>query len=138
VSKKSDKRAGLEPEGYKQTLHHLQVELVKLQRHLIKNDLQILILIAGRDVSGKGGVIKRITAHLSRRETRIVALGKPSDQDRDSWYFKRYVASLPASQKMVISVLRNGGFQRSAILTTMQALVGFSGLSLVRMARQMA
>lgn len=102
MSKKSDKKAAQEPQGYKETLHHLQVELVKLQRHLIKNDLRILVLLEGRDASGKDGVIKRITAHLSPRETRVVALGKPSHQDRESWYFKRYVASLPARQEMVI------------------------------------
>ena len=81
-AKKSDKPAS---GGYKQSLHHLQVELVKLQRHLIKNDLQILILFEGRDAAGKDGVIKRITQHLSPRETRVVALGKPSDRDRHSW-----------------------------------------------------
>ena len=50
--------------GYKETLRTLQVELVKLQKHLIKNDLQILILFEGRDAAGKDGVIKRITEHL--------------------------------------------------------------------------
>ena len=102
MSKKTKRKAAPEPEGYKQTLHSLQVELVKLQRHLIKNDLRILILLEGRDASGKDGVIKRLTAHLSPRDTRVVALGKPSDRDHNSWYFKRYVASLPASQEMVV------------------------------------
>ncbi|WP_240602848.1 hypothetical protein [Paracoccus endophyticus] len=68
--------------GYKDTLRDLQVELVKLQRHVIKNDLRILILFEGRDAAGKDGVIKRITEHLSPRDTRVVALGKPSDRDR--------------------------------------------------------
>lgn len=102
MSRNSKKKAAPESEGYKHTLHNLQVELVKLQRHLIKNDLRILILLEGRDASGKDGVIKRLTAHLSPRDTRVVALGKPSDHDRNSWYFKRYVASLPASQEMVV------------------------------------
>ena len=102
MSKKTKRKAAPEPEGYKQTLHSLQVELVKLQRHLIKNDLRILILLEGRDASGKDSVIKRLTAHLSPRDTRVVALGKPSDRDHNSWYFKRYVASLPASQEMVV------------------------------------
>lgn len=88
--------------GYKDTLRDLQVELVKLQRHLIKNDLRILILFEGRDAAGKDGVIKRITEHLSPRDTRVVALGKPSDRDRQSWYFQRYVPYLPASQEMVL------------------------------------
>ncbi len=88
--------------GYKKTLRNLQIELVKLQRHLIKNDLQILILFEGRDAAGKDGVIKRITQHLSPRETRVVALGKPSDRDRHSWYFQRYVSHLPSAQEMVL------------------------------------
>jgi len=76
--------------------------LVKLQRHLIKNDLQILVIFEGRDAAGKDGVIKRITRHLSPRETRVVALGKPSDHDRRSWYFGRYVPHLPSTQEMVL------------------------------------
>lgn len=91
-----------EATGYKSTLRNLQVELVKLQRHLIKNDLQILVIFEGRDSSGKDGIIKRITQHLSPRETRVVALGKPSDRDTRSWYFQRYVSHLPAAQEMVL------------------------------------
>ncbi len=88
--------------GYKKNLHNLRVELTKLQRHLIKNELQILILFEGRDASGKDGVIKRITKNLSPRETRVVALGKPSDHDRHSWYFQRYVPHLPTTGEMVL------------------------------------
>lgn len=95
-AKNSDKQQ------YKEELRHLQLELVKLQRHLITNDLQILIIFEGRDAAGKDGVIKRITEHLSPRETRVVALGKPSDQDRRAWYFGRYVSHLPLSQEMVL------------------------------------
>lgn len=89
-------------EQYKKTLHTLQVELVTLQKHIIKNDLQILIIFEGRDAAGKDGVIKRITQHLSPRETRVVALGKPSDHDIHSWYFQRYVSHLPSKQEMVL------------------------------------
>lgn len=89
-------------DGYKKALRRLQVELVKLQRHLIKNDLKILVLFEGRDAAGKDGVIKRIVQHLSPRETRVVALGKPSDRDRNSWYFQRYAPHLPSAQEMVL------------------------------------
>jgi polyphosphate kinase 2 len=88
--------------GYKAALRALQIELVKLQRHIIKNDLQILVLFEGRDAAGKDGTIKRITQHLSPRETRVVALGKPSDRDRHSWYFQRYVPHLPSTEEMVL------------------------------------
>jgi len=88
--------------AYKDSLHHLQVELVKLQRHFIKCDDKILIILEGRDASGKDGTIKRIVQHLSPRDTRVVALGKPSDRDRTSWYFQRYVPYLPAAQELVL------------------------------------
>ena len=74
--------------SYKDTLRKLQVELVKLQRHFIECNDKILIILEGRDASGKDGTIKRIVQHLSPRETRVVALGKPSDRDRTSWYFQ--------------------------------------------------
>ncbi|GAC1419559.1 MAG: polyphosphate kinase 2 [Burkholderiaceae bacterium] len=88
--------------SYKRTLHELQVELVKLQRHFINCNDKILIILEGRDAAGKDGTIKRIVEHLSPRETRVVALGKPSDHDRNCWYFQRYVPHLPAAQELVL------------------------------------
>ncbi len=87
---------------YKAELRRLQIELVKFQRHLIEYDHRILILFEGRDAAGKDGVIKRFTAHTSPRETRVVALGKPSDRDRDGWYFQRFVPHLPVAREMVL------------------------------------
>jgi polyphosphate kinase 2 len=86
---------------YESTLRQLQIELVKLERHVIKHSHKVLVIFEGRDASGKDGAIKRITEHLSPREIRIVALGKPSDRDNACWYFQRFVAHLPAAQEMV-------------------------------------
>ncbi len=87
---------------YSAQLHDLQVELVKLQRHFIRRGERILVLLEGRDSSGKDGSIKRIVAHLSPRDTRVVALGKPSDADLRSWYFERYVGHLPKDSELVL------------------------------------
>jgi polyphosphate kinase 2 len=87
---------------YKAELHDLQVEFVKLQRHFIAHGDRILVLLEGRDSSGKDGSIKRIVAHLSPRDTRVVALGKPSDGDLRSWYFERYVGQLPKAEELVL------------------------------------
>ncbi len=87
---------------YRELLHDLQVELVKLQRHLIASDEKVLVLFEGRDAAGKDGVIKRIVKHLSPRETRVVALGRPSDRERGSWYFQRFVEHLPGPQEFVL------------------------------------
>src|SRR5688500_15693255 len=108
MSKKEDKKekeapaVELSKEAYEDILYKLQVELVKLQRHLIKYNDKILIIIEGRDAAGKDGTIKRITEHLSPRETRVVALGKPSDRDRNTWYFQRYIQCLPSVQELVL------------------------------------
>jgi polyphosphate kinase 2 len=89
-------------DGYQRKLHALQIELVKLQRHMIEHDYKILVLLEGRDAAGKDGVIKRIVEHLSPRETRVVALSKPTDRERSGWYFQRYAPHLPAADEFVL------------------------------------
>ncbi len=88
--------------GYRAALLALQIELVKLQRAIISDHRKILVILEGRDAAGKDGTIKSIVQHLSPRETRAVALGKPTERDSSSWYFQRWVRHLPAGQEMVI------------------------------------
>ncbi|MBO6796459.1 polyphosphate kinase 2 [Maricaulis sp.] len=108
MSAPSPKRAythdsgGMNKDEYRAHLHDLQIELVAMQRHLIAGNHRLLILLEGRDAAGKGGLIKRITEHLSPRETRVIALGKPNARDRGSWYFQRYVPHLPSAGECVI------------------------------------
>src|SRR5207248_11766240 len=80
---------------YARELRRLQIELVKLHRHVIAHGGKLLVILEGRDASGKDGTIKRIVAHLSPREVRVVAPGKPSDREDTEWYFQRYVGHLP-------------------------------------------
>ncbi|MEN3976352.1 polyphosphate kinase 2 [Emcibacter sp. SYSU 3D8] len=87
---------------YKERLQELQIELVKLQRHNIANDLKLLVIVEGRDAAGKDGVIKRVVEHLSPRETRVVALGKPTEREKSVWYFQRWVPHLPAAEEFVL------------------------------------
>ncbi len=93
---------GMKHAAYEEALYQLQVELVKLQKHIIEHDDRILVLFEGRDAAGKDGTIKRIIAHLSPREVRVVALPKPSDRETSMWYFQRYVRHLPVAQEMVL------------------------------------
>lgn len=81
----SDREKSSSREEYKASLRKLQIELVKVQRHVIRHGHKVLVIFEGRDASGKDGTIKRIVQHLSPRETRVVALGKPSDKDTASW-----------------------------------------------------
>jgi polyphosphate kinase 2 len=88
--------------NYKKDLLEAQIELVKLQKHVIANGIKALVIFEGRDAAGKDGTIKRIVEHLSPRETRVVALGKPSDLDEKAWYFQRYVPYLPISGEIAL------------------------------------
>jgi polyphosphate kinase 2 len=87
---------------YKKSLRDLQIELVKLQRELIASGNKILLVLEGRDAAGKDGAIKRITEHMSPRETRVHAPGTPSNREETQWYFQRFVPHLPSGGEFVI------------------------------------
>jgi polyphosphate kinase len=87
---------------YERELRRLQIELVKLHRHVIARGRKVLVIFEGRDSAGKDGTIKRIAEHLSPREVRVVAPGKPSDREETEWYFQRFTGNLPAAQEIVL------------------------------------
>src|ERR1700728_2749281 len=94
--------APLGAKAYGRKLRQLQIELVKLQREVITRGLKVLVIFEGRDCAGKDGTIKRIAAHLSPRETRVHAPGKPSSREETEWYFQRFVPFLPAAGEFVV------------------------------------
>jgi len=87
---------------YDHQLYELQVELVKLQHHLLKTDQRVLLILEGRDGAGKDGAIKRLIEHMSPRDTRVHAPGKPSDREQSQWYFQRFIPFLPSADEFVI------------------------------------
>src|SRR5579884_562287 len=91
-----DDQDGMEKHAYDRELRALQIELVKLQRHLIETNARVLVILEGRDGAGKDGTIKRLIAHMSPRETRVHAPGKPSDREESEWYFQRFIPYLPS------------------------------------------
>jgi len=87
---------------YEKELARLQIELVKMQAWIKHKGLKVVVIFEGRDAAGKGGVIKRITEPLNPRICRVVALGSPTERERTSWYFQRYVAHLPSGGEIVL------------------------------------
>lgn len=83
-------------------LERLQLALVRTQAAMADGGDRAIVVLEGRDAAGKDGTIKRIVEHLSVRNTRVVALPKPSDRERTQWFFQRYVAHLPAAGELVI------------------------------------
>ncbi|RLD44148.1 MAG: polyphosphate kinase 2 [Bacteroidetes bacterium] len=86
---------------YYQVLNELQIELIKFQRSVIKQDEKVCIIFEGRDTAGKDGTIKRFTEHLSPRNMRAVALDKPSDREKRALYMQRYIAQLPVGGEII-------------------------------------
>jgi polyphosphate kinase len=79
-----------------------QVELLKLQKHLEFEKLRMIVLCEGRDAAGKGGTIRRVTRFMNEKHYRVVALGRPTEEQRSQWYFQRYVEAFPAGGDMVL------------------------------------
>lgn len=80
----------------------LQVELLKVQHWVQETGQKYVLLFEGRDAAGKGGTIKRFTEHLNPRAARVVALNKPTDEERGQWFFQRYIKHLPTAGEMVL------------------------------------
>src|ERR1700757_4027592 len=87
---------------YHHALRSLQIELVKLQRRLIAENSRVLIILEGRDGAGKDGTIKRLVEHMSPRDTRVHAPGKPSNREESQWYFQRFIRFLPSADEFVV------------------------------------
>ena len=80
----------------------LQVELLKVQRWVADTGQKFVMLFEGRDAAGKGGTIKRFMEHLNPRDARVVALNKPTEEERGQWFFQRYIKHLPTAGEIVL------------------------------------
>lgn len=95
-------KSKIKRDAYERQKAALQVELLKVQKWTKETGQRIVILFKGRDAAGKGGTIKRFMEHLNPRGARVVALEKPTEEERGQWYFQRYVKHLPTSGEIVL------------------------------------
>jgi len=106
IIKKKDKDKILEVafENYynAEDLKPYQAELIKLQKHMERTGRKMIILFDGRDASGKGGTIRRVTRYMNEKHYRVVALGKPSQLQRTELHMKRYIEQFPRSGEIVL------------------------------------
>ena len=95
-------RHKVKTKDYEKELARLQIELIKLQEWVKHENLKVVVIFEGRDAAGKGGVIKRITESSESSFCRVVALGRPTERERTSWYFQRYISHLPSGGEIVL------------------------------------
>lgn len=79
-----------------------QAELIKLQKHLEETDQKMIILFEGRDAAGKGGTIRRVTRYMDEKHYRVVALGKPTEEQRTQWFYQKYIQHFPRGGEVVL------------------------------------
>ncbi len=84
------------------SLRPYQAELIRMQQYLEEHEKRMLIVFEGRDAAGKGGTIRRVTRYMNEKHYRIVALGKPTEEQRTQWYFQKYVSQFPRGGEVVL------------------------------------
>jgi len=94
-----DRKSRQESDEY---LKPFQAELIRLQKYLEDQNRRMIILFEGRDAAGKGGTIRRVTRYMNEKHYRIVALGKPSEEQRTQWYYQKYISQFPRGGEIVL------------------------------------
>jgi polyphosphate kinase 2 len=100
-AKKQTKKA-VRKRKNEQELKPYQAELIKLQKHLEETQQKMIILFEGRDAAGKGGTIRRVARYMNEKHYRIVALGKPTEEQRTQWFYQKYVQHFPHAGEIVL------------------------------------
>ena len=100
--RKKEKSKALRRYRRQEELKLFEVELIKLQEQLEKDGRRMIILFEGRDAAGKGGAIQRITFYMNPRHYRVVALGRPTEEQRAQWFYQKYISLFPRGGEIVI------------------------------------
>ena len=92
----------LKRKQYDRLMEPMLGELIAAARWVAATGQRLVVLFEGRDTAGKGGVINAIAETLNPRQCRVVALAKPSEEERGQFYFQRYVAHLPGAGQIIL------------------------------------
>jgi len=101
-SEKKFRKKAVAKKEQERELKPYQAELIKLQKHLEITNKKMVILFEGRDAAGKGGTIRRVTRYMNEKHYRIVALGKPTEEQKTQWYYQKYIQQLPTGGEIVL------------------------------------
>jgi len=72
----------------------LQIELLKMQEWVKRNDYKLVLVFEGRDAAGKGSAIKTMTEFLQPKYFDIQWFNIPTKDEKKHW-FKRYYEAMP-------------------------------------------
>lgn len=84
-----------EPEHYRKTLTALQEEIFGLTYQAYEKGISSTLIFEGWDAAGKGGAIRRLTAGIDARITRVIPISAPSDEELAHHYLWRFWRHIP-------------------------------------------
>jgi polyphosphate kinase 2 len=84
----------LDAKAYAIEKRRLQIELLKLQEDVIKNNRKLCIVFEGRDTAGKSSAIKFFSEYLRPNNFNYIQLGIPSKWESSHW-FQRWKKVIP-------------------------------------------
>ena len=102
ASLKTQTRKAVSRYRQEKELMPFQAELLQVQRYLEESRRRMIILFEGRDAAGKGGTIRRVTRYMNEKHYRVVALGKPTEEQKTQWYYQKYVSQFPRGGEIVL------------------------------------
>ncbi len=107
---------GINETDYQVEKRRLQVELLKIQQEITRNNQRLVIVFEGRDAAGKGSTIKRFTENLIPAHFKEHAFDVPNKSEAKYW-FKRYEKCFPSNGN--ISFFDRSWYTRALIEPTM-------------------
>ena len=87
---------------YSDTLEALQTRLAQIQVAHIVARRRAIIVFEGWDASGKGGIIKRLTAEWDPRSFAVHPIAAPTHVEAAHHYLWRFWSRLPASGEIAV------------------------------------
>jgi polyphosphate kinase 2 len=102
----------LDDKAYSLEKRRLQIELLKLQEDVIKNNRKLCVIFEGRDTAGKSSAIKLFSEYLIPKNFKYIHLGIPTKWESSHW-FQRWEKVLPHNGE--IAFLDRSWYTRSVI-----------------------
>ncbi len=97
-----DMSQSLSKAEYGLSLKKAHADLATLQRKAHAAKLSTLLVFEGWDAAGKGGAIRRVTAAMDARHTRVVPIAAPTDEERAQHYLWRFWRHLPRGGRLMV------------------------------------
>ncbi len=98
----------LSKESFNQQEETLRAELLQIQQELMKSSIPVVVIVAGVEGAGKGGVVNRLNKWLDARGMQTFAFWDQTDEESERPRYWRFWRSLPPRGQ--VSVLFGGWY----------------------------